>query len=60
MTRKTILETHLDDPNDGNDANMAKCYETAVKNGHYVLEAADCQNGSVGCPDCPFKEETKK
>lgn len=30
------------------------CIETAAKNGHTAEDAADCEAGSVDCPDCPF------
>lgn len=37
-------------------ATMA-CFGTAIKNGHTKEEAEECDNGSLGCPDCPFKNE---
>ena len=30
------------------------CYETAKANGHSQAEADNCDEGSVGCPNCPF------
>ena len=43
------------------DMNTQACIETAKRNGHTVEEADNCDDGSVGCPDCPFrrKEEVK-
>ena len=37
------------------------CQSTAVKNGRTTEEADNCDDGSVACPDCPFKptEETR-
>lgn len=32
-----------------------KCIETAISNGHTKASAENCENYSVGCPDCPFK-----
>jgi len=32
------------------------CNTTALKNGHTKEEAEMCDNNSVGCIDCPFKE----
>jgi len=31
-----------------------KCVQCALSNGHTQAEAATCDEGSVGCPDCPF------
>ena len=39
------------------DANEMACIETAIKNGHTREEADNCDDGSVGCPDCPWKGE---
>ena len=36
------------------EASYSLCTETAIRNGHTVEEANNCDNGSVGCPDCPF------
>lgn len=30
------------------------CFSHAEKNGHTKKEAEDCENFSVGCPECPF------
>jgi len=35
------------------------CYETAIENGYTVDEAEECDDGSVGCWNCPFNNETK-
>jgi hypothetical protein len=32
------------------------CIDTAIASGHTAEEAQECDNGSVGCPDCPFVE----
>ena len=32
----------------------AACVETAIKNGHTPERAEMCDDGDVGCPDCPF------
>ena len=37
------------------DNNDRTCWECAERNGHTKQEADDCDNGSVGCPNCPFK-----
>lgn len=37
------------------DAYEEACIETAKMNGHTIEESENCDNGSVGCPDCPFK-----
>ena len=43
------------------DRNDMACWECAVRNGHTKEEADDCDNGSVDCPDCPFRPaEVKK
>ncbi len=60
MGRKEILGSYQDNHNNNDDPDMAKCHETAKKNGHPDHEADECDEGSVGCPDCPYKEETKK
>ena len=41
------------------DNNEQACIETAMKNGHTKEEADNCDDGSVACPDCPFKEVEK-
>jgi len=33
----------------------AACYGTAAKNGHAREVADECDDGSVGCPDCPWQ-----
>ena len=40
------------------ESNDIACVETAKRNGHTIEEAEWCDNGSVGCPDCPFKLPT--
>lgn len=35
-------------------ANTNACRECAVKNGHTIDEADNCDDGNVGCPDCPW------
>lgn len=37
------------------DASERACNETAIRNGHTIDEAEMCDNGSVKCPDCPWK-----
>lgn len=40
---------------DMDDAMAMKCYDHACgKYGHTQEEADNCDDGSVGCPDCPF------
>jgi hypothetical protein len=34
---------------------MKLCFFTAQYNGHTTDEAEACDNFSVGCPNCPFK-----
>ena len=36
------------------DSNMEACSACAQYNGHSVEEAENCNDGSVGCPECPF------
>lgn len=38
------------------DSAWEACYTTAERNGHTKDEADNCDDGSVGCPDCPFLE----
>lgn len=41
-------------------ANDGACKVTALRNGHTLEEAENCDDASVGCPDCPFlKGEVK-
>jgi len=35
----------------------AMCFNTAIRNGHTKEEAENCDAGSLGCPDCPFKQQ---
>ena len=35
-------------------ANDAACHETAARHGLTVVQAEECDDGSCGCPDCPF------
>lgn len=39
---------------DQEDNATASCRDCAIKNGHTTEEADNCDDGSVGCPDCPF------
>jgi len=39
---------------DEEEAAETACRETALENGHTVEESDDCDNMSVGCPDCPW------
>ena len=36
------------------DANELACIGTALGNGHTREAAWNCDDGSVGCPDCPW------
>lgn len=45
---------HDDGAAEQEQRNDEACYETAVRNGHTVGEAEECDDGNVGCPDCPF------
>jgi len=40
------------------DMNTISCQSCALRNGHTIEEADNCDDGSVNCPDCPF--ETRK
>jgi len=31
-----------------------QCVRCALSNGHTQAEAATCDEGTLGCPDCPF------
>ena len=42
---------------DEEDSAEWACFTTAVENGHTKEEANLCDNGSVGCPNCPFSQE---
>ena len=42
---------------DQEDNAVASCYDCAIRNGHTREEADNCDDGSVSCPDCPFKGE---
>jgi len=44
-------ERHVEDQE---NRNFLACFDTAKKNGHTNKEAENCDDGSVGCPDCPF------
>ena len=39
---------------DMEEAQAGRCYRTALRNGHTAAQADECDDGSVGCPDCPF------
>lgn len=45
---------------DVEDNAMEACITTAIRNGHTKEEAEDCDDGSVGCPDCPFNPQLEK
>ena len=36
-------------------AGVQACRGTALRNEHTIEEADNCDDGSVACPDCPFK-----
>jgi hypothetical protein len=38
------------------DAQWERCYEAARLAGHSSEEADNCDDGSLNCPDCPWKE----
>lgn len=40
-------------------AHEEACLQCAKWNGHTAQEAENCDAGSVGCPDCPFKIRIK-
>lgn len=46
-----------DDPSDYEDELMQTCVECAIAAGHTGIEAYDCDNGSVNCPECPFRSK---
>lgn len=33
------------------------CFEAAEKTGLSIEQAEECDEGSLGCPDCPWKKE---
>lgn len=37
-------------------ANEEACEQCARENGHTAEEADNCDDFSVGCPNCPFKK----
>ena len=37
-------------------ANEAACHDTALRNGFTVDQANNCDDGDVGCADCPWAE----
>ena len=41
------------------DRNIRACWECAERNGHTKEEADACDDGSVGCPNCPFQSNPK-
>ena len=46
---------------DQEDNATEACISTAIKNGHTREESDLCDDGSVGCSDCPFKiKDTEK
>ena len=44
-----------DDPPDYEDELEKACIECATAAGHTGIEASDCDNGSLNCPECPFR-----
>lgn len=38
-----------------NFSHADKCVETAVSHGHTKEDAENCENYSIGCPDCLYK-----
>lgn len=38
---------------------VVSCRNTALRNGHTMEEADNCDNGDVGCPDCPFESNDR-
>ena len=41
-------------------AHEGACLETALHNGHTAQEAEECDDQSVGCPDCPFAKHSRE
>lgn len=41
------------------DANFRLCKWTAAKHGIPPDRAENCDDGDVGCPDCPFSVQTQ-
>lgn len=39
---------------DQEDNATEHCITTALRNGHTIEQAENCDDGSVACPDCPF------
>jgi hypothetical protein len=35
--------------------NWEACFRTATSNGHTIAEAEECEDGSIGCANCPFR-----
>jgi hypothetical protein len=44
------------DIKDQDNTNYGACIETAAKHGFTSEQAEACNDGSVGCADCPFKQ----
>ena len=42
------------------EANWRACMDTAQRNQKTRDEAENCEDGSAGCPDCPFKTRSLK
>lgn len=42
------------------DAAMMACFECAKSHGKTQEEAENCDDGDVGCPDCPFMPEERR
>jgi hypothetical protein len=41
---------------DEESANEAACFGTAQEAGFSIEQAENCDDGDVGCPNCPWKE----
>jgi len=45
--------------NDCEEQSEGACHDAALRSGHTKADANLCDDGSLGCPDCPFKEKVK-
>lgn len=48
-TEKQVIPNQLSTTTD-------KCVQHAIQFGHTQKDAEECENYSVGCPNCPFEE----
>jgi len=48
-----------DDVQGQEDANVELCQATAARWGVSPKRASECDDGDVGCLDCPFQKETR-